>query len=132
MFDIGFWELCLIGVLALIVLGPERLPQVARTAGLWMGRARRFLGDVKADIDRELREGELSAVRELRDEIRDAGKDFSKAGEALNKPVDDIDNLTSNGSKPTEAPDQPARVLKEPGPAETASSTGDEQPATNK
>lgn len=59
MFDIGFWELAVIGVVALLVIGPEQLPRVARTAGLWVGRARRFVVSVKADIDRELAAEEL-------------------------------------------------------------------------
>jgi sec-independent protein translocase protein TatB len=59
MFDIGFWELTVIAVIALLVIGPERLPRVARTAGLWLGRARRFVGTVKADIDREIAADEL-------------------------------------------------------------------------
>ncbi len=59
MFDIGFWELAVIGVVALLVVGPEQLPRLARTAGLWAGRARRFVGSVKADIDRELAADEL-------------------------------------------------------------------------
>lgn len=59
MFDIGFWELTIIGVVALLVIGPEKLPQVARTAGLWLGKARRFVSSVKADIDREIAADEL-------------------------------------------------------------------------
>ncbi len=59
MFDIGFWELTIIAVVALLVIGPERLPKVARTAGLWVGRARRFVSSVKADIDREIAAEEL-------------------------------------------------------------------------
>jgi sec-independent protein translocase protein TatB len=59
MFDISFWELAVIGVVALLVIGPEQLPRVARTAGLWLGRARRFVSSVKADIDRELAADEL-------------------------------------------------------------------------
>ena len=54
MFDIGFWELSLIAVVALLVFGPEKLPGAARTAGLWIGRARRLVATVKQDIDREL------------------------------------------------------------------------------
>ena len=54
MFEIGFWELALIGVVALIVVGPERLPGLARTAGLWLGKARRMVAEVKAEVDREL------------------------------------------------------------------------------
>ena len=59
MFDIGFWELTTIAVIALLVIGPDKLPDVARTAGKWVGRARRFVGDVKSDIDRELKQEEL-------------------------------------------------------------------------
>jgi sec-independent protein translocase protein TatB len=54
MFDVGFWELCLIGVVALLVLGPEKLPRAARAAGLWMGRARRAISEVRTEIQREL------------------------------------------------------------------------------
>lgn len=54
MFEIGFWEMVMVGVVALIVVGPERLPGLARTAGLWIGKARRMFAEVKADVDREL------------------------------------------------------------------------------
>ena len=59
MFDVGFFELMLIGIVLLLVVGPERLPKVARTAGLWMGKARSMVASVKADIDRELAVDEL-------------------------------------------------------------------------
>lgn len=59
MFDIGFWELTTIAVIALLVIGPDKLPGVARTAGKWVGRARRFVNDVKTDIDRELKQEEI-------------------------------------------------------------------------
>ena len=59
MFDIGFWEITTIAVIALLVIGPDKLPGVARSAGKWVGRARRFVGDVKTDIDRELKQDEL-------------------------------------------------------------------------
>lgn len=64
MFDVGFWELTLIALVALIVIGPERLPKVARTAGLWLGRGRRFIATVKADIDQEIKTEELKAILE--------------------------------------------------------------------
>jgi sec-independent protein translocase protein TatB len=54
MFDIGFSELALIMVVALVVIGPERLPRLVRTAGLYLGRARRMMATVKADVKREL------------------------------------------------------------------------------
>ena len=62
MFDIGALELLLIGVVALIVVGPERLPKLARTAGLWVGRARRALASVKSEIDREIKAEELKEI----------------------------------------------------------------------
>lgn len=62
MFDVGFWELVMIGVIALVVVGPERLPRMARVAGLWLGRARRVLGSVKQEIDRELKADELKEI----------------------------------------------------------------------
>jgi len=54
MFDIGFMEMALIGVVALVVIGPERLPGVARTVGRWVGSARRFMSSVQADINLEV------------------------------------------------------------------------------
>ncbi|MEA3275448.1 MAG: Sec-independent protein translocase protein TatB [Pseudomonadota bacterium] len=62
MFDVGFWELALIGLVALLVVGPERLPRLARTAGLWIGRGRRMLSSVKAEIDREMKADELKEI----------------------------------------------------------------------
>lgn len=62
MFDIGFWELAVIAVVALIVIGPDKLPEVARTAGKWVGRTRRFINQVKSDIDREIKQDELRSI----------------------------------------------------------------------
>lgn len=64
MFDIGFSELLVIGVVALIVIGPERLPKVARTAGAWLGRLNRYVADVKQDIDREMQLQELRKIQQ--------------------------------------------------------------------
>ena len=87
MFDVGFWELMFIGVIALLVLGPERLPRVARTAGLWLGKARGMLATVKADIDRELaaeelkralaKQAELPGLHEIIEETEEAVKDLT-------------------------------------------------------
>lgn len=73
MFDVGFWELVIIGVVGLLVIGPDKLPGVARTAGTWIGRTRRFVSQVKSDIDRELKQDELRKALE-----RDAGLDEIK------------------------------------------------------
>ena len=85
MFDVGFWELAIIAVIALLVIGPERLPKAARTAGLWVGRARRMVADVKADIDREVRQSELAELRNAGEEIKNAGKSLKSATEELVK-----------------------------------------------
>lgn len=66
MFDVGFSELLVIGVVALVVLGPERLPRLARDVGRWVGRARHYVNRLRDEIDREVELGEL---RRLRDEI---------------------------------------------------------------
>ncbi len=73
MFDIGFLELIVIAVIGLIVIGPERLPDVARTVGRWVGRTRRFVSQVKSDIDREIKQEELRKALE-----EDAGLDEIK------------------------------------------------------
>lgn len=62
MFDVGFWEVAIIGVIALLVVGPDRLPALARNVGLWVGRIRRYVTHVKQDIEREIHAEE---VREL-------------------------------------------------------------------
>ena len=62
MFDIGFWELFLILILALLVVGPERLPKAARTAGLWFGKARRYVEGVKEEVASEFDVGELKRM----------------------------------------------------------------------
>lgn len=81
MFDVGFSELILTALVALLVIGPERLPKVARTIGLWTGRARRFIAQVKQDIDQEIKVEELkrvmqeqaksSGIHEIIEETRD-------------------------------------------------------------
>ncbi len=72
MFDIGFWELLLIGIVALVVVGPERLPELAKTAGVYVAKFRRFVAGVKSDIDAELQTGELKKILgDQRDQIRE-------------------------------------------------------------
>ena len=69
MFDVGFFELVLIAVVALLVVGPERLPKLARSAGMWLGRGRRFINSVKDDIDREIKADELREILEKQKQI---------------------------------------------------------------
>ena len=73
MFDIGFSEIVVIAVVALIVIGPERLPKAARTAGHLFGRLQRYVSDVKADINREM---ELDELRKLQQQVQSAARDI--------------------------------------------------------
>jgi sec-independent protein translocase protein TatB len=75
MFDIAFSELVVIGVVALVVIGPERLPKVARTMGHLFGRMQRYVSQVKADINREMEMSELSKVKT---EFESAARDFQR------------------------------------------------------
>ena len=76
MFDIGFSELMVIAVVALIVIGPERLPKVARTLGHLFGRMQRYVSDVKADISREM---ELDELKKLQSSMQDAARSFEQS-----------------------------------------------------
>jgi sec-independent protein translocase protein TatB len=76
MFDIGFSEIVVIGVVALIVIGPERLPKVARTLGHMFGRLQRYVNEVKADINREM---ELDELRKLQTEVQSAARDIEQS-----------------------------------------------------
>ncbi len=83
MFDIGFSELMVIGIVALVVIGPERLPKVARTLGVLFGRLQRYVTQVKSDISREM---ELAELGKVKSEFENAARSFqsdveSKAAE---------------------------------------------------
>jgi sec-independent protein translocase protein TatB len=115
MFDIGFSELLVIGVVALIVIGPEKLPRVARTVGVLAGRLQRYVSDVKADINREI---ELEELRKMRDSMQQAASDFQSSVQSevskteaelnqtaadLNKTVEDVVKDPAAESKPAES-----------------------------
>jgi sec-independent protein translocase protein TatB len=112
--DIGFGELIVIGVVALVVIGPERLPRVARTAGHLLGRFQRYVSDVKADINREIELSELKNIKNsvedaarsientVKTEMEQAGKEFrsvedelNKTGDALKEAGDEIKSAVS-------------------------------------
>ena len=76
MFDIGFSEILVIAVVALVVIGPERLPKTARTLGLLFGRLQRYVNEVKADINREM---ELDELRRLQREMQGAAREFEQS-----------------------------------------------------
>src|SRR3954463_5732457 len=99
MFDIGFSELMVIGVVALIVIGPEKLPRVARTVGHLLGRMQRYVSDVKADINREI---ELEELRKMRDSMQKAASEMETSVHSeLSKTADDL-NKSLDPDKPKE------------------------------
>ena len=64
MFDFGFWELAIIMVVALLVVGPERLPVLAGQAGKWIGKAKRIINSIRTDIESEIKAAELKDILE--------------------------------------------------------------------
>jgi len=110
MFDIGFWELAIIAVVALLVIGPERLPRVARTAGLWLGRARHFVSTVKADIDREIAADELKNTLSKQAEapgLYDIVEDTRRAIQETQQPV--VEPPTEKNEAVTKKPNDASR-----------------------
>ena len=121
MFDIGFWELMIIGIVALLVVGPERLPKLAYTAGKWLGKGRSMLSAVKSEIDKEMKAEELkqilekqkqqlnpleevieettSAVRELKDE---AGQAVSEGRQRFGSEHESYTRFGDSTGAPTE------------------------------
>lgn len=91
MFDIGFWEILLIAVVALLVVGPERLPKLIRVVGLWLGRAQASLQSIRSEINRELR------AQELQDALKKTEKDMPDLNEQVR--VDDTESDTKPQSK---------------------------------
>ncbi|EHK67013.1 Sec-independent protein translocase protein TatB [Achromobacter arsenitoxydans] len=126
MFDVSLTELMVIGVVALIVIGPERLPKVARTVGHLLGRAQRYVNDVKSDIQREI---ELDELRKFKTEMEDAAQgvqqSLNETQASLQEPVqqfraelDEVAREASGKAAPAatpETPAEPARTIAPPG-----------------
>ncbi|MEE9334992.1 MAG: Sec-independent protein translocase protein TatB [Granulosicoccaceae bacterium] len=107
MFDVGFAEVMIIGVVALIVIGPERLPDVARKVGRWVAKIQRFIKGVRSDVSRELESGELKAligdqkdqINELRGMVKDAQKDIEKSTSSVMKDAESSFSELENSVK---------------------------------
>ena len=110
MFDIGFSELMVIAVVALIVIGPERLPKVARTLGFLFGRMQRYVNDVKADISREM---ELDELKKLQATMKDAAHSFEQSvTQEVNTAETELQKIAQEAN--------PAALLSPPPPSGTA------------
>jgi sec-independent protein translocase protein TatB len=110
MFDIGFSELLVIGLVALIVIGPQKLPRVARTAGHLLGRLQRYVADVKADINREI---ELEELRKMRDSMQNAASEMQTAVDSeLTKTAEELNQAVAGAKAeaPATRPEVPPKI----------------------
>lgn len=97
MFDAGLTEMMVIAVIALLVVGPERLPEVATKVGSWVGKARAFVTTTKADIEREFQATEMkNLLSEQQQEIEELRNMMSSAKEDVKKDVDEVKDLFEN------------------------------------
>lgn len=110
MFDIGFSELLVIAVVALIVIGPERLPKVARTAGVLLGRVRRYAADVKEDIHREI---QLDELRRMQQEVYER---VTAADSAVRRELGEVEQTVRQTIAPPPMPDSAADVAADAAP----------------
>jgi sec-independent protein translocase protein TatB len=117
MFDIGFSELMVIGVIALVVIGPERLPRVARTAGHLFGRLQRYVTQVKSDISREM---ELAELGKMKNEFESAARSFQSEVESKATETErELREATGSIERTLAEPDPPAQGDAEGAPPAT-------------
>lgn len=122
MFDIGFLEMTTIGIVALVVIGPERLPEVAAKVGRYVGKAQRFVRGVRSDISRELETGDLkdllsdqkNQIDELRKMVNTATKDIESSTSSAFKDAKDTMGDIKNDIADTSASDS-SSALNDPG-----------------
>ena len=132
MFDIGSGELVVIGVVALVAIGPKELPGVLRTVGQWVARARRMAGEFQAQFNEAMREAEMADLKKSFDEVSEAARGIT-TGNVLGATAKDIedsfkDNVAVTPPAPSEpAPSEPAPS--EPAPSEPATSSVATEPA---
>ncbi len=93
MFDVSFGELILIGAVTLIVVGPERMPKVARTAGMLIGRLQRFIGNVKAELHQEM---QMSELAQLEADLRKEADDIQQS---IHQPLSDAAAMLAEGAE---------------------------------
>lgn len=98
MFDVGFSELVMVGLIALLVIGPERLPKAARIAGFWLGKTRNTIASVKAEIKQELHAEEMRQLLQQQQSITDELHQIASEAQTT---IDDINlSIEANGENP--------------------------------
>ncbi len=126
MFDISFSELLLIGVVALVVLGPERLPRVARTVGHMFGRAQRYMHEVKSDIQREIDLDEISSIKkQMEDASSSIKQSVNQLGSQIKDPLDEarkaVDQLEQDTEKVAQSLAKDTKDSSQPAAPESSS-----------
>ena len=115
MFNIGVQEMALIGAVALVVIGPERLPRVARTAGALFGRAQRYVAEVKAEVNRAV---DLDELRRMKQGIEDAGRDIEhsvrEVQESAQRELQELSTYSTPRPQPEDGDDD-APTYRHPG-----------------
>lgn len=126
MFEMGFWEITLIFIIMLIVVGPERLPKLARTAGLWIGKARSMVSSVRAEIEQEIRVEELKQslrketesiedMKSLSDDFKSVQSEVTSLGRDVKTKLSEAERAASSEEKqastPTSRQEKPAEEL---------------------
>ena len=117
MFDFGFWELAIIAVIALVIVGPDKMPALARKAGIYAGKASKFINKVKKDINEELKADEL---KEIKGQLTMTGED-SVFSQAFKETKEDLEAIKREANSIT---DMPANTKKDP---EAEKVTGDKE-----
>ena len=95
MFDVGFWEFALIGVIALIIVGPERMPGIARTAGKYAGKAKRFIAKIQDDVGEELEVEKLKGQLNAMDKDANIVEIFDETKQAISDIKTDVNKTKS-------------------------------------
>jgi len=123
MFDIGFWELALIGIVTLLVVGPDRLPEVARSVGRWVLKTRRFVAGVKSDFNRELQTGDLHKILgDQKEQINELRSMVASTRQELETSTKEVVSATKTKIQSLEDLAQGGNTnLNDPSPADTQS-----------
>ena len=95
MFDVGFWEFALIGVITLIIVGPERMPAIARKAGAYAGKAKRAIAKIQADVGEEIESDKLKEHLDIMDKDSSIVEIFDDTKSALNDIKNDVNQKNS-------------------------------------
>ncbi|MGY3082297.1 sec-independent protein translocase protein TatB [Bradyrhizobium sp. LM6.10] len=135
MFDIGWSELVLIGVVALVAIGPKELPGVLRMVGQWMGKARKMAAEFQGQFQEAMREAEMADLKKSFDEVKEAASGFAGNNlmTSLQKDVSDalrVDALDKPAETTTTAVEPPASSIEAPTTSSDASTTSSDAPVT--